>query len=60
MPTYCNDYMHCSQKQCKKKDTCYRYWLGENIKYSGFRIASYYYPSEPVTEGCEHYLKKEK
>lgn len=52
MPHYNSDYMHCSQNQCKKKDKCWRYWLGQHCK----GIASFYYPSEPKTEGCEHFL----
>ena len=56
MPYYNHDMLHCSQKQCKKKDKCYRYWLGENLKKSGFRYASFYYPQEPVTEGCEYFV----
>lgn len=59
MPTYNNDYMHCSQKECKKKDTCYRYWLGQHIYGSGFRYASYFYPTQPVIDGCEHYINLE-
>ena len=49
--------MHCSQHECKKKKDCYRYWLGENLKNSGFQYASFYYPEKPVIDGCEYYLK---
>ena len=49
--------LHCSQDQCKKKDQCYRYWLGQNFKGHGFQYASFYYPKEPVTEGCEYFIK---
>ena len=56
MPNYFHDLMHCSQKECKAKDKCYRYWLGEHLKYSGFRYASFYYPEKPVTEKCEHFI----
>lgn len=56
---YTHDMMHCSQEECKKKDTCYRYWLGQSFKNSGWRYASFYYPHEPVTEGCEHYINIE-
>lgn len=52
MPHYNSDYMHCSQSACNKKDKCWRYWLGQHCK----GIASFYYPSEPKTEGCEHFL----
>lgn len=60
MTNYQHDMMHCSQRECKRRDTCYRYWLGEHIKESGFRCASYYYPQEPVIDGCEHYLTMEE
>lgn len=46
------DMMHCRQDKCKKKDNCFRYWLGQHCK----GIALFYYPSEPKTEGCEHFL----
>lgn len=59
MPRYQHDMMHCSQDQCKKKDQCYRYWLGQEITNNGFRYASYYYPEQPVTEGCEYYINKD-
>jgi len=52
MPHYNSDYMHCSQQQCKKKDECWRYWLGQHCK----GIASFYYPSKPVIDGCKYYL----
>ena len=52
--------MHCSQKECKKKDTCYRYWLGEHLKGSGWQCASFYYPEKSITEGCEHYIEIKK
>lgn len=59
MPLYSRDYMHCSQDQCKLKDQCYRYWLGQEIKNNGFQYASFYYPKEPVTDGCTYFIKKE-
>ena len=49
--------MHCSQKECKKKKDCYRFWLGENIKHSGFRYASFYYPEKPVA-GSEYVMNE--
>lgn len=58
MPQYCHDYMHCSQDSCKKKDQCYRYWLGKEIKNSGFQYASFFYPEKPVTDGCVYYIDK--
>lgn len=58
MPTYQNDITHCSQERCTKKDECYRYWLGENIKNTGFTLASYFRPKAPVVVGCEYFLDK--
>lgn len=29
MPTYNEDMMHCLQTECKKRNKCYRYWLGK-------------------------------
>ena len=55
MPQYFHDYMHCSQDQCKKKDQCYRYWLGQNAR----GTATFYHPEKPVTDGCEFFIKKE-
>lgn len=59
MPHYQNDMMHCYQDSCKKKDQCYRFWLGENIKYSGWKCASFFNSDKPITNGCEFYIKKE-
>ena len=53
---YFHDMMHCSQNTCKKKDKCYRYWLGKELKNTDYRYASFYYPEEAVTDGCEHFL----
>ena len=55
MPIYNRDMMHCSQDQCKKKDQCYRYWLGQNAR----GTATFYHPEKPVTDGCEFFIKKE-
>lgn len=52
---YNNDMMHCSQDECRMKDTCYRYWLGQSLKNSGWQCASFYYPKEPTIEGCEQW-----
>ena len=59
MPQYNHDMMHCSQEQCKKKDQCYRYWLGKNFKEHDFQYASFFYPEKPVNEGCEYFIKTE-
>ena len=59
MLIYNHDMMHCSQEQCQKKDQCYRYWLGQELKNTDFQYASFYYPEKPVTEGCVYFIKKE-
>ena len=58
MPSYCHDYMHCSQDRCPLKDKCYRYWLGKEIKNTDFQYASYYYPApdEELGDKCEYYM----
>lgn len=58
MTQYSHDYMHCSQEQCKKKGQCYRYWLGQELKNSGFQYASFYHPEKSVTEGCTYFIDK--
>jgi len=55
MPYYNRDMMHCSQEQCKLKDQCYRYWLGQNAR----GTATFYHPEKPVTDGCEFFINKE-
>lgn len=59
MPQYQNDMMHCAQDQCKKKDQCYRYWLGQEIKNTDFQYASFYNPEKSVTDGCKYYINKD-
>ena len=59
MPIYCRDMMHCSQDSCKKKDQCYRYWLGQEIKNTDFQYASLFHPEKPVTDGCTYYINKD-
>ena len=51
--------MHCSQEECKLKDQCYRYWLGQELENTGFQYASFYHPEEPVTNGCNYFIRKE-
>lgn len=58
MPQYIGDMLHCNQEDCKKKDKCYRYWLGLECKKYG-NVVSMYCPSKPVTDGCEFFIKKE-
>ena len=47
--------LHCNQEDCKKKDKCYRYWLGQHAT----GIVSMYYPSKPVKGGCSYFVNKE-
>ncbi len=57
MAHYQHDMLHCSQKECERKDTCYRYWLGTELKNSGFQYASFYMPlDKKEMESCNHYL----
>lgn len=56
MPIYTHDMMHCSQRTCTKKDSCYRYWLGQEYNNHGWDFASFYYPQKPVKNGCDNYL----
>lgn len=58
MLPYINDMLHCNQQTCKKKDECYRFFLGQEIKNSGFTFANFYIPKVPVTEGCYFFLNK--
>lgn len=58
MLPYINDMMFCNQQTCKKKDKCYRYFLGQGIKINGFTTASLFPPQGPVTEGCHFFLNK--
>ena len=61
MPSYQHDMMHCSQKECKLKDTCYRYWLGKELKNHDYQYASFYMPQnkEAIGDKCVYYIKKE-
>lgn len=56
MARYNHDMMHCSQHSCKKKDQCYRYWLGQEIKKQSWQIASFFMPATPVKDGCEYFI----
>jgi len=56
---YNHDMMHCSQHTCSKKDTCYRYWLGQEFKNRDYLFASFFHPEEPIEEGCEYYIKND-
>ena len=56
MPRYCHDYMHCSQSECKLKDDCYRYWLGQELKNSDHLYASFFMPqNKEEIENCRYY-----
>ena len=59
MPQYNRDMMHCHQEQCRKKDQCYRYWLGQEIKNTDYQYATFYNPEKPVTDGCTYFVKSE-
>ena len=59
MPSYIHDIMHCSQHICKRKEECYRYWLGQHIKGSGFQYASFFHPEKIVSDGCRYFLSLE-
>ena len=59
MPQYFHDYMHCHQEQCSKKDQCYRYWLGLEVKNQDYQYASFFYPEEPITDGCKYFINKD-
>lgn len=55
MPQYIGDMLHCNQEGCKKKDKCYRYWLGQHAT----GIVSMYHPSKPIKGGCSYFVNKE-
>ena len=60
MPSYQHDMMHCSQDECKLKDTCYRYWLGQELKKQDYQYASFYMPeNKEKIENCVYFIKKE-
>ena len=59
MTQYNRDMQHCNQSQCKKKDQCYRYWLGQEFKNMDNQYASFYMPDKPVTDGCVYYINKD-
>jgi hypothetical protein len=48
--------MHCSQEDCKLKDTCYRYWLGQELKNTEYQYASFYLPKDKEDiENCKYF-----
>ena len=60
MPHYQHDMMHCSQEEFKLKDTCYRYWLGQDMKNHGYQYASFYMPqNKEDIKNCVYFIKKE-
>ena len=59
MTQYIHDMLHCNQSVCKKKGQCYRYWLGQEIRNTDNRYASFYNPEEPVKDGCQYYVDKQ-
>ena len=58
MPYYNHDMLHCNQEDCKKKDKCYRYWLGQECKKYD-NVVCMYYPSKPIKGGCSYFVNKE-
>lgn len=54
-PTYCHDYAHCAKRDCEFYEKCYRGFLDREIKYSGFRYATYFMP-EKGGKGCEYFM----
>lgn len=57
MAHYCGDMVHCSQTRCTKKEKCYRYWLGQEIKHPQPRLATFYYPSpKKLGDKCDMFL----
>ena len=48
---YMSDVMQCRQSDCKKKDKCYRYWLGQQ-KREG--IVPMFCPKE-TPEDCKYF-----
>ena len=56
---YNHDMMHCSQKQCPKRKTCWRYQLGLDMMGHGYTLASFYFPSiNEDLSNCEYYIDK--
>ena len=53
MPMYQHDCTHCANNECKKKDQCYRYWLGKNLIKHGWTTA-YFYNGEGG-ENCKYF-----
>ena len=61
MTDYQHDMMHCNQGSCPKKDSCYRYWLGQEIKNTDWVYASYYNPVEGTDLSlCNYYVKNDR
>ena len=58
MAHYIHDMTHCNQSQCKLKDRCYRYWLGQEIKNTDYQLAWFYAPSyeDFITKECGMFL----
>ena len=53
---YNHDMTHCSQKECVKRNECYRYWLGTEMKKQGFKFASWFCPKQTIIDGCKYFL----
>lgn len=48
---YTSDVMHCRQDDCKKKNKCYRYWLGQQRREG---IVTMFNPKE-TPEDCKYF-----
>lgn len=56
MPSYQHDMMHCSQEECKLKDNCYRYWLGQELKNTEYLYTSFFMPqNKEDIKNCRYY-----
>lgn len=57
---YNHDMCHCNQDKCSKKDECYRYWLGIDLKNHNFQYATFYMPkNEQDLNDCKFFIDKE-
>ena len=56
-PSYIHDFAHCSKNECKLKNLCYRYFLGQEIKDTDWTCASFVMPDKTGNE-CAYFLNK--
>lgn len=55
MPMYSHDIAHCSNKECKLYDRCYRAWLAENMLSHGWETGWFVKPDKTGKE-CGYFL----